>query len=224
MVESASLRYHGSCVMLMSIEGNQAAYLGTAVLIHSDGYILTSSHIIPEARKLGIVPQNQEAAYVPLTAEALYPVPVEEVSRDEARGIALLKLVPDLGISVPAHIIGNPDDTPVGTPLLSLGFSFAHYQLHSMISLQSILSAKLLTPNGTKVLLFDSRVHSGDIGGPVINAADERIIGIIIGPFTPEDMVQERYREQLTQPTAISQAVSIEYGTQLLRDAGADIF
>ena len=223
MLERVHLRYQGSCVMLMEINKEHGAYLGSAFLVHRDGYMLTASHIIPKGAELGIVPAPTEGPYTSLTMEHVYPIPVKVVSSDVDRGVALLKLIPELDISVPDHIMGNPAETPLGTSLMTLGFSFAHYRLHGLIVLQSILSAKIATVNGTNILLFDTRVHSGDIGGPVINGTDERIIGIIIGGFNPADMVRDEQREKLTLSTTISQAVSIEYGIELMLQAGIEL-
>ncbi len=223
MIETVNLRYQGSCLMLMSIEKEHGVFLGTAFLVHKDGYMLTASHIIPEGKKLGIVPAPRDEPYASLSMEHFYPIPVEVVSCSKERGIALLKLVPDLGISVPDHIIGNPAETPQGTTLMALGYSFAHYRLHSLISLQSVLAAKIATANRTHILLFDNRVHSGDAGGPLINVHDERIIGIILGPFDPADMLKDKFREKLSISTTISQAVSIEYGLDMLREEGLEV-
>ena len=223
MLERVHLRYQGSCVMLMAIDQEHGIYLGTAFLVHRDGYMLTASHIIPKDANLGIVPAPAEGPYTSITMEHVYPIPVEVISRDESRGVALLKLTPDLEISVPDHIMGNPAETPLGTSLMTLGYSFAHYRLHGLIVLQSILSAKVCTVNKTNILLFDNRVHSGDIGGPVINGSDERIIGITIGGFDPSDMVKDEHREKLKLSTTISQAVSIEYGIELMRQEGLEL-
>lgn len=223
MLETVHRRYQGSCVMLMSIDSRESSFLGTAFLVHSDGLLLTSAHILPEGRKLGIVSPMHEGPFVPLTMDHVVPVPVEVAARDDKRNIAVLKIIPDLGILVPDHIIGNAADTPEGTALMTLGFSFAHYRLHSLITLQSVLSAKVRTANGTNILLFDNRVHSGDIGGPVVNGKDERIIGIIAGMFDPADMLQDEHRTQYSLSTTISQAVSIEYGLEMIRSLGLEV-
>lgn len=223
MLESAHLRYQGSCMMLMSKDEDAVTFLGTAFLIHKDGYMLSAAHIIPERRELGVVPTKHDSKYTALTMEHVYPIPVKVIKKDLKRGIALLKIVPEMEISVPDHIIGNPAETPLGTTLMTLGYSFGHYRLHSIIPLQSILSAKIETANGSHLLLFDNRVHSGDIGGPLINVNDERIVGIIIGGFNPADMIKEEYREDLSLSTTISQAVSIEYGEELLRSEGLTV-
>ncbi len=224
MLESVRLRYEGCCMMLMSIEEDRGIFLGSAFLVHSKGYALTAAHILPNKAELGLVPAQPAGSFVPLTMEQVTPVPVEVVRRDTEHDVALLKLIPDLGIAVPSHIMGNPAETPLGTTVMSMGFSFAHYRLHSVVSLQATLSAKVLSAHQAHILLFDTPIHPGDAGGPLINARDERIIGVVLGPFAASDLVAESTGSKPdSASSAISQAISIEYGIELMKQEGLDL-
>ncbi|MGM0425584.1 MAG: S1 family peptidase, partial [Thermodesulfobacteriota bacterium] len=80
--------------------------------------------------------------------------------------------------------------------------------------------------NETNLLVFNTMIHHGDIGGPLVNSVDGRIVGIIAGRFDPEVILhrQSRPQREETYQTNISYAVSIEYGTHLMQEQGLEIF
>ncbi len=169
---------------------------------------------------LVVVPPQAAEEFVPVTREEVSPVPVEVVSRDAVHDVALLKLTPDLEINMPEHVLGASDSDPRGALLMSLGVPFGSYRMHSVIAAQSVLSSRLQSRVGTNLVIFDRRVQSGDIGGPLISVTSGMVIGIVGGVFDPVEL------ENISLPagsspinSALSYATAIEYGDTLLMAA-----
>lgn len=76
--------------------------------------------------------------------------------------------------------------------------------------------------NGTRLFLFDSRVHEGSTGGPLVNLEDSRVIGIVSGRFDPLE-ASPAVTEDQGMRTSFSYAVSIEYAVPLMEAEGLDV-
>lgn len=211
--------------MLMHKQGQALNFLGTCFLVHSQGYLLSAAHLCENGEELMVVPVSQEEEFVPLTQDKVHPLPVSLISANQENDVALLKLEPDLDIQAPDHIVGNPEQVQTGTSLASMGFSFGYYRLHNLHIMDAVLTSKIKSLNETNLLVFNTMIHHGDIGGPLINAVDGRIIGIIAGRFDPEVILRRQSRNQREEiyQTNISYAVSIEYGDLLMQEQGLDI-
>jgi len=85
---------------------------------------------------------------------------------------------------------------------------------------QAMLSAKMLTANETRVLVFDTRTHPGDIGGPLVNAENGRILGILQGQFNLVAIQGIKEPENYRMESRFSYAVLIEYAWVLLNQEG----
>jgi hypothetical protein len=70
------------------------------------------------------------------------------------------------------------------------GYSFGHEQLHAILTTSAVVSAKIRSPNDTRLILFDNMVHDGDRGRPLVHVADGRIVGIVSGRFEPIEVVR----------------------------------
>lgn len=225
MLQNVSQKFSGGCMMLMHKHGEALNFLGTCFLVHGQGYLLTAAHLCHQEHELMVVPVPQELEFLPLTQDQVHPLPVFLVSANQENDIALLKLDPDLEILVPDHIVGNPEQICIGTSLASLGFSFGYYRLHNLHIMDAVLTAKIKSLNETNLLVFNTMIHHGDIGGPLVNVVDARIVGLIAGRFDPEVILhrQNRSQREETYQTNISYGVSIEYGVQLMQEEGLDI-
>lgn len=215
-------RYENSCLMLMDQRADGFHFLGTAFILHPQGYLLTSDYILSGAEKPMAVSAAQPGDFTPLTAEDGLVFETEIARRDPQRGLALLKIEVPSDIGAPDDFIGNPEQVGEGTPLLTFGVSFGHFRIHNVMVIQSMVSAKVLSHNGTKLFIFDSAVHPGDIGGPIVNGETGRILGIIAGLFNPLEIQQLEQPEDYTVDSRFSYAVSIEYGKDLLENAGIE--
>ncbi|MEX2445573.1 MAG: trypsin-like peptidase domain-containing protein [Alkalispirochaeta sp.] len=220
MLETVSHRYQGSCMMVMRRSDSEVTFLASAFLVHPEGYLLTVSRMIDGEDDLVVVPPQAAEDFVPVTREEVAPVPVEVVARDIGHDVALLKLTPELEINMPEHVLGTGNSDPRGALLMSLGVPYGYYRMHSVVAAQSVLSSRLQSRVGTNMIIFDRRVQSGDIGGPLISVTSGMVIGIVGGVFDPVEL------ENISIPAGstpinsdLSYASAIEYGDALLTAA-----
>lgn len=226
MYKNPGQKFLGACFILVRKQEDSVVFLGTAFLVHEKGYILTTSHILEnDFENIMVVKPNDPEDFSPLSLNEVTAADVEVVKTDAYHNVALLKLKKDYLIETPDHLLGNVENLNLATGLINLGFPYGHQDMHVLAIRSSILSAKAKLENGTKLLLFDSMVHDGMCGGPLVSIEDERIVGIVIGRFSPLDdggdfNRGENYPEY---DTSMSYAVSIEYGIKLLKDLNVEI-
>ncbi|MFW6364264.1 MAG: S1 family peptidase, partial [Spirochaeta sp.] len=185
MLEAVSQRFQGSCMMIMRRDGDEVTFLGSGFLIHPDGYLLTTSHIVAVESEIVVLPPDSSQLFRPVTLHKVAPVPADVVSRDSTRDIALLKLRPQLDINMPTEVLGSSESDARGAQLISLGVPFGYYRFHGVMAAQSILSGRIESRTGVNLIIFNRRVQYGDIGGPLISGTDGRVIGIVGGVFDP---------------------------------------
>ncbi len=226
MIQSVMWKFRASCMMLMRREGRQVVYLGTAFVVHRDGYLLTVASLIPEQvgeGELVVAPPALEQAFQPITQETVAPLRVVVAQIDRENDVALLRFDPPLEVVVPDRIIGNPEVYFDGSSLMVLGYAFAHYRIHNPIARHAVISARVQAPNGTNLMLVDQRVHDGDVGGLLVCVQDERVIGLVQRRFDPTDLRKEEHDDGVQVVTVMSQGVSIEYGAALMKEEGLTI-
>lgn len=222
MLEQVSQRFQGSCMMVMERRGGEVTFLGSAFLVHPDGYILTAARNVMQGEELLVVPPDPSELFVPVTREEVAPVPVELVASDPARDVALLKLKPELEINMPEEVLGTGSADPRGATLMSLGVPFGYYRIHGVVAAQSVLGGRIQSKAGTNLIVFDRRVQYGDVGGPLVSVTQGKVVGIVGGVFDPLEL-EDREAPQggVAINSDLSYATSIEYGAALLERATA---
>ena len=226
MIQSVMWKFRGSCMMLMRREKKQVAYIGTAFVVHREGYLLTAAELIADDSLQGelvAAPPDLEHSFAPITIEAVAPLPVAVAQIDRENGVALLRFDPPLEVAVPDRIIGDPEVYFDGSSVMALGFAFAHYRIHNPIARSAVIAARIRAPNGTKLMLIDQRVHDGDVGGLLVCVQDERVIGVILGRFDPTELRRDEHQDGVQIFTVTSRAVSIEYGAALMQAEGLTV-
>lgn len=213
-------RYQNCAFMLMERNDANYRFLGTAFVVHEDGYLLTAAHAIQGADNLVAVNAFQPGSPSPLFREDANTYELMVARTDEQRDLALLKMDIPEQISVPDNYMGNPENVDEGSMLLTFGVSFGHFRIHRVLTMEAMLSGRLVTPNGTDIILFDKLVHPGDVGGPVIAADEGRIVGVMQGNFNPLHIQSIEHPEDYDLRSSHSYAVSITYARQLLEDEG----
>lgn len=219
MLQTVSQRFQGSCMMVMRRTGEEVTFLGSAFLVHSRGYMLTTARIVAEDTHLVVVPPDTSEAFPPATRDEVSPVPVEVISRDEPHDVALLRLKPDMEINMPGEVLGSAEEDPRGSLLMSLGIPFGYYRVHGVAAAGSILAGRIQSRTGTRLIIFDRRVQFGDAGGPLISAESSRVIGVVGGVFDPVKLEGNTGTGELELNSDLSFAMSIEYGAALLDQA-----
>lgn len=220
MLTTVSQRFQGCCMMVMRQSGEAVTFLASGFLVDRRGYLLTAARAVPHDAGLVAVPPQVDETFAPVAQKEVSPVPVEVVSRDVDHDAALLKLKPELPITMPDQILGIADRDPRGSALLSLGVPFGYYRIHGVVVTQAILSGRVQSHSGTRLIIFDRRVQYGDIGGPLISVTDGQVIGIVGGVFDPMELDgPEPPKDVLPINSDLSYAMSIEYGKKLLDQA-----
>jgi len=222
MLQGVSQKFRGGCMMLVCDDAQQLTFLGTAFLVHAQGYLLTAAHLVQSSESLHVVPTTSSGEFLPMTFERVAAMPVSVVAMDAAHDTALLKIEQDLDIGVPDDFLGSSENTRPGASIMSLGYAFGHEQLHTVFTVGGTVAAKIRSPNDTALILFDSMVQDGDTGGPLVHVADGHIVGLISGRFEPEEVVRGStdWDRRPARDTNISFAVAIDYGVELMRSEG----
>lgn len=225
MLGTVFQKFSGGCMMVFRRDGEMVQFLGTAFLVHGEGYLLSVSHIIPQEGQLIVVPADPGNEFTAMNQETVTSIPVAVVRRDVERDIVLLKMQQEIEMQLPDHFIGTAESTLVGNQVMALGFAFGHQALYTLVASSAVTSGKILSRNQSKILLFDTMIHDGDRGGPLVGVEDGLVIGIINGRFDPLEASKDYTdgSQTITVNTNISYAVAIDYGVALMEAEGLEI-
>jgi serine protease Do len=222
MLQDVHMRYRNGCMKLFKTDSrNRLVFLASAFVIHPQGYLLTVAHAISPEDTLMVVPAPAEAGFHPVSSEALAAIPVRLARMDKERDMALLAFTDPVEITMPDHVIGVPENVSEGNGVASLGFAFGFQCIYTQVLQQAVICAKMRSTNETNMFLFDSRVHGGSKGGPLVGLDDLRVIGIVSGRFDPLEATPVVDGTE-PMPTSFSYAVSIEYAVPLLEKEGLE--
>jgi len=137
---------------------------GSGVIVSPDGYIVTNSHVVENAKKIEITTNNNQTYNAEL------------IGSDDQNDIALLKI--DNDGALPYATFGDSDSTEIGEWVLAVGNPF---NLTSTVT-AGIISAKSrnLDRSGRTTQSYiqtDAAVNPGNSGGALVNTKGE-LIGI----------------------------------------------
>lgn len=137
--------------------------IGSGFIIHPDGYVLTSAHVI----------EGTDDITISVLSEQGYPeeFPAEVVGEDTRTDFALLKI--DAGRKLPVLRLASASRVDVGDFVVVIGNPFG--LTHSVTA--GVVSAKGrtdVTPNGRDASEFDymqvdASINPGNSGGPVLD-------------------------------------------------------
>ena len=225
MLGTVFQKFSGGCMMVFRHDGESLLFIGTAFLVHENGYLLTVSHTIPQAGQLIVVPSDSGNEFTPINQERVISVSVEVVRRNVDRDIALLRMQQKIDMQMPDHFLGTAESSLVGNQVMALGFAFGHQAMHTLLASSAVTSGKVLSRNNSKILLFDTMVHDGDHGGPLVGVDDGLVIGIINGRFDAREAAKDYTdgSQTIQANTNISYAVAIDYGIALMEAEGLEI-
>ncbi|MGM0452393.1 MAG: S1 family peptidase [Thermodesulfobacteriota bacterium] len=224
MLQDIYFQYKNACMMLFRREGEQVTFRGSTFMVHPDGYLLTAAHLITGKYELMAVPFEEPAGFTAVHSETVTPIPLEIRQMDRKSDMALLKFRQEIEISMPDHIMGLPEETPVGNSVACTGFPFGYYGIYNQMIKQAVICSKILSGNETRIFLFDTMVHDGNRGGPLINIYDGRILGVVGGRFEPQDLMPGHLKSENTPiRTDVSYGVSIEHAAALMEKEGLTI-
>ncbi|ESQ16333.1 MAG: hypothetical protein N838_06130 [Thiohalocapsa sp. PB-PSB1] len=139
----------------------QGRSLGSGLIVSSDGYVLTNSHVVEAADEI-IVRTSDRREFV-----------AQVIGADGRSDIALLKID---GNDLPSARIGSAADLKVGEWVLAIGspFGFDHSATAGIVSAKG---RSLPSENYVPFIQTDVAINPGNSGGPLFNLAGE-VIGV----------------------------------------------
>ncbi len=145
--------------------------LGSGVIVAPDGLIVTNHHVIRGAQQITVaLPDRREYA-------------AEVVLSDESTDLALLRIRPAQGATLPTVALADSDEVEVGDLVLAIGNPFGVGQTVT----SGIVSALARTATGITDYSFfiqtDAAINPGNSGGALIGM-DGRLIGINTAIFS----------------------------------------
>jgi S1-C subfamily serine protease len=140
---------------------------GSGVIFAPDGYILTNSHVVDQARRITVTLADGRDQ------------PGEVVGSDPATDVAVVRITPPTGRPLAVARLGDSDQLQVGQLVVAIG---------SPVGLQSTVTAGIVSalhrtlPGYGGVLIediiqTDAAVNPGNSGGPLVNSRGE-VVGI----------------------------------------------
>ena len=137
---------------------------GTGVVVRSDGYILTSRHVIPANATVKVVLNDKRV------------LPAEVVGSDSFSDLALLKVPAE---RLTAARFGSTKDLRVGDWAIAIGSPFGIDQTVTLGIISALGRERSDSTFHNKIDLIqtDAAINPGNSGGPLLNIAGE-VIGI----------------------------------------------
>ncbi|MBN1211880.1 MAG: trypsin-like peptidase domain-containing protein [candidate division Zixibacteria bacterium] len=156
-------------------ELKKQAVIGSGVIFHPDGYVVTNYHVAGKAVRIICTLNDKEQ------------VPAEYVGGDPATDIAVVKLnLDDYKGKIQIAEFGNSDEVQVGQYVMAMGspLSLSRTVSFGVISTKDrYFSSDVRLPTGESTgrynlwIQTDAAINPGNSGGPLIDL-DGRVIGI----------------------------------------------
>lgn len=139
--------------------------MGSGVIIHRDGYILTNNHVVDGADVFTIELANGET------------FPAELINRDQFSDLAVLKM--DGPVPTVAEL-GDSDSLKSGETVIAIGSALGNFKNTVTTGVVSATGRFLQTDEGyymENLIQTDAAINQGNSGGPLMNL-DGKVIGI----------------------------------------------
>ena len=174
-------------IFLSPLRPRAVQSLGSGVLIHSQGYIVTNAHVIRRAQTITVTLHDASQLEAKL------------ISADPACDLAVLKVQPPEGQRLPFLPLGRSDDLMVGETVIAIGnpLGYANSVTTGVVSATDRTLDFASGVTFENLVQTDAPINPGNSGGPLLNVngewigvntairADARNIGFAI----PADMV-----------------------------------
>lgn len=148
---------------------------GTGIIITSDGYIVTNSHVIGNSRKAYLIK-------VIMADKKEYKAGV--VGYDSRSDVAVLKIDAK---NLPVASFGDSDLTEITEDVIAIGNpSGIEFQNSVTRGIVSALERKVSSSNNVEFMQIDAAINPGNSGGPVCNMYGQ-VIGIATSKIAAEE-------------------------------------
>ncbi|MCL2474639.1 MAG: S1C family serine protease [Chloroflexi bacterium] len=151
---------------------------GSGFVYRADGYIITSQHVISNARNISVTLPDLKTT-----------VSATVVASDFDRDIALLKVTVPANITLTAAKLGNISNVTPGQGVLIIGYPLSSYLAHAKPSaffgIVSAIKQETSANQNNRYythIQADAAMNNGNSGGPVVNMNGE-VIGIVSWGF-----------------------------------------
>ncbi len=141
--------------------------LGSGVVINAAGYIVTNAHVVRRASKITVT----------MLDRTQYDAKI--IAADPAHDLAVLKVSPPEGKTLPYLPLGRSDDLMVGETVIAIGNPMG-YANSVTTGVVSAVNRELEFSGGVKyqgLIQTDAPINPGNSGGPLLNINGE-LIGI----------------------------------------------
>lgn len=171
----------------------QVAVLGSGVVVHEDGYVITNAHVIRSAERIRVVfsDGSEFAAKI--------------ISADESKDLAVLRIPAEK--KLPFIHLGRSDDLMIGETVIAIGnpYGYANTVTSGVVSAvgRDIQVTEEFWLRG--LIQTDAPINPGNSGGPLLNINGE-LIGVNtavraeaenIGFAIPVDMLADNLSHML---------------------------
>jgi serine protease Do len=171
----------------------EISVLGSGVVVHEDGYIITNAHVVEAAENIKAIFNNGDE------------FPCTVIQADENKDLALLKIQPNK--KLPFVHLGRSDDLMIGETVIAIGnpYGYSNTLTTGVISAigRDILVSEDFWMRG--LIQTDAPINPGNSGGPLFNINGD-LIGINtaikagannIGFSIPVDTLADNLRRML---------------------------
>jgi serine protease Do len=141
--------------------------LGSGVVMHAEGYIVTNAHVVRRAQKITV------------TLEDKTKLAARVISADAKADLAVLKVDPPKGGQLPSLPLGRSDDLMVGETVIAIGNPMGYANSLST-GVISATDRTVTFQGGLQIgglIQTDAPINPGNSGGPLLNVKGE-LIGI----------------------------------------------
>jgi serine protease Do len=147
---------------------------GSGVIVGADGYIVTNSHVVSNARRIRVrMAADEPAAGRSILQPASRTIEARVIGVDRDTDLAILKID---RTDLPTLPLGDSDTLQQGQLVMAFGNPLG---LENSVSLGVVSSAaRQLKPDDTMIYIqTDAPINPGNSGGPLVDA-DGRVMGI----------------------------------------------
>jgi len=213
-----------------ALDSPRFGFRGSGFVVDDGRALVTNLHVLPEGAPAG-TPQaagSPQLAVLAPRAEGGRELRLATVERvDPVHDLALLRLD---GAPLPALELAPPSTVREGMDVLLAGYPIGGVLGYSMVThrgmLSSITSIALPSPTAHQlseravkqlregpfqVYQLDATAYPGNSGGPLVDARDGRVIGVV-----NMVLVRSTRESALTNPTGITYAIPVRFVRELL--------
>ncbi len=153
------------------VEGGTPQDIGSGFIVRADGLIITNKHVV----------SDQNAQYKVITKDN-QEYPVQQINRDPANDIAVLKID---ATNLPTIEVGESDNLKVGQFVIAIGTALGEFRHTVTTGVISGLGRGISAGNSLQgfveeldnVIQTDAAINPGNSGGPLLNSAGQ-VIGV----------------------------------------------